>query len=113
MNQRLGAFLDELSADGIAHDAAQQDRRLKRRNLESATAELLSVIVRILGARQAVEIGTANGYSTVLFADAVRGSSHTSTFAPARGVVACPAITAQRPSHKRKSRVRLRFLEMI
>jgi predicted O-methyltransferase YrrM len=71
MNQRLGAFLDELYTDGAAHDAAQQDRLLKRRNLEPATAELLSLIVRILGARQVVEIGTANGYSTVWLADAV------------------------------------------
>ena len=71
MNQRLRAFLDELYTDGVAHDAVEQDRFLKRRNLEPATAELLSLIVRILGARQVVEIGTANGYSTVWLADAV------------------------------------------
>jgi predicted O-methyltransferase YrrM len=71
MNQRLGAFLDELYTDGVAHDAAQQHRLLNRRNLEPATAELISLIVRILGARQVVEIGTANGYSTVWLADAV------------------------------------------
>lgn len=75
MNQRLFAFVEELYADGVAHDAAQPDRFLKRRNLEPATAELLSLILRIAGARQVVEIGTANGYSTVWLADAVGDTS--------------------------------------
>lgn len=71
MNQRLSAFVDDLYTEGVAHDAAQPDRLLKHRNLEPATAELLSLIVRIAGARRVVEIGTANGYSTVWLADAV------------------------------------------
>ena len=71
MNRRLSAFVDELYADGVAHDGTQPDRLLKRRNLEPATAEALSLIVRIAGARQVVEIGTANGYSTIWLADAV------------------------------------------
>jgi predicted O-methyltransferase YrrM len=71
MNQRLSAFLDDLYADGVTHDAGQPDRLLKRRNLEPATAELLSLIVRIAGARRVVEIGTANAYSTIWLADAV------------------------------------------
>jgi len=71
VNQRLSAFLDELHAHGVAHDAAQPDRLLKHRNLEPATAELLSLIVRIAGARRVVEVGTANGYSTIWLADAL------------------------------------------
>jgi predicted O-methyltransferase YrrM len=71
MNQRLSAFLDELHSSGVAHDAAQRDRLLKHRNLEPPTAELLSLTVRIAAARQLVEIGTANGYSTIWLADAV------------------------------------------
>jgi predicted O-methyltransferase YrrM len=71
MDQRLSTFVDGLYADGVAHDAAQPDRLLKHRNLEPATAELLSLVVRIAGARRVVEIGTANGYSTVWLADAV------------------------------------------
>ena len=71
MNQRLSAFVHDLYADGVTHDAAQPNRLLKRRNLEPATAQLLSLTVRIAGARQVVEIGTANGYSTVWLADAV------------------------------------------
>lgn len=71
MNQQLAAFLVELHAKGVAHDAAQPNRLFKYRNLEPATAELLSLVVRIAGARGVVEIGTANGYSTVWLADAV------------------------------------------
>jgi predicted O-methyltransferase YrrM len=71
MNEHLSAFMDELHADGVTHDLAQPDRLLKRRNLEPVTAELLSLIVRIVSAQRVVEIGTANGFSTVWLADAV------------------------------------------
>jgi predicted O-methyltransferase YrrM len=71
MNQRLSTFVHDLYADGVTHDAAQPDRLLKRRNLEPATAQLLSLIVRVARASQVVEIGTANGYSTIWLADAV------------------------------------------
>ncbi len=71
VNQRLAAFVDDLHAHGVTHDAAQPDRLLKYRNLEPATAELLSLIVLIAGARRVVEIGTANGHSTIWLADAL------------------------------------------
>lgn len=72
MNTSLSELLASLYDDGAAHDAAQPDRLLKRRNLEPATAELLSLVVRMSGAREVVEVGTANGYSTLWLADAVR-----------------------------------------
>lgn len=71
MNERLSALVHDLYADGVTHDAAQPDRLLKRRNLEPPTAALLSLIVRIAGARRVVEIGTANGFSTLWLGDAV------------------------------------------
>ena len=71
MNPSLSEVLDNLYADGLAHDAKQPDRLFKYRNLEPASAALLSLIVRIAAARRVVEIGTANGYSTVWLADAV------------------------------------------
>jgi predicted O-methyltransferase YrrM len=64
-------LLAELHADGLAHDAAQEDRLLRRRNLEPCTADLLALVVRIVGARRVIEIGTSNGYSTIWLADAV------------------------------------------
>ena len=71
MVQRFAEFMNDLYADGVAHDAAQPDRLLKRRNLEPASADLLGLVVRIAGACRVVEIGTANGYSTIWLADAV------------------------------------------
>lgn len=70
MNPRLATFVDELYLSGVAHDAAQPNRLLKHRNLEPATADLLGLTVRIAGARSIVEIGTANGCSTIWLADA-------------------------------------------
>ncbi len=71
MNTQLSEMLDALHEDGVVHDRAQEQRARKRRNLEPVTAELLALVVRILMAREVVEIGTANGYSTVWLADAV------------------------------------------
>jgi predicted O-methyltransferase YrrM len=71
MNQRLLKLLENLYADGVAHDGVQPDRLLKRRNLEPDTADLLSMVVRIARVRTVVEIGTSNGYSTIWLADAV------------------------------------------
>jgi predicted O-methyltransferase YrrM len=68
----LHVFLAELYADGTAHDAAQPDRLMRRRNLEPDTAALLAMVLRIAGARRVVEIGTSNGYSTIWLADAAR-----------------------------------------
>lgn len=71
MNQHLATFLAGLYAEGVAYDATQPDRLLTRRNLEPATAELLGLVVRMIGAREVVEIGTSNGCSTLWLADAV------------------------------------------
>jgi predicted O-methyltransferase YrrM len=71
MNNRLAKFLEDLYADGVAWDLAEPDRLLKRRNLEPDTADLVTLVVRIAGARTVVEIGTSNGYSTIWLADAV------------------------------------------
>ncbi len=71
MNATLRSLLDELYAEGLAHDEAQADRLLRRRNLEPQSAELLALTVRLVGARRVVEIGTSNGYSTLWLADAV------------------------------------------
>lgn len=71
MDDRRRALLAELYADGLAYDAAQDDRLLRRRNLEPDAADLLAHVVRMVGARVVVEIGTSNGYSTIWLGDAV------------------------------------------
>ena len=64
------AFADRLYAQSSAHDAAQADRLARWRNVEPETASLLGVLVRAIGARRVLEIGTSNGYSTIWLADA-------------------------------------------
>jgi predicted O-methyltransferase YrrM len=72
MDAPLRARLDELFDQGLQHDAAEPDRLRRLRNLEPATAELLTLVLRICGARDIVEIGTSNGYSAIWLADAAR-----------------------------------------
>jgi predicted O-methyltransferase YrrM len=64
----------QLYAESHAFDAGQADRRARWRNVEPETAELLGVLVRALGARRVLEIGTSNGYSTIWLADAVEAT---------------------------------------
>ena len=68
------AYAEELYADGRAHDAGEPDRLLRRRNVEPETAELLGLLVRAKRARNVLEIGTSNGYSTIWLGDAVEAT---------------------------------------
>ena len=70
MDETRQAFLDELYAHGRAHDEQREDRLQRLRNVEPETAELLGVLVRALGARRVLEVGTSNGYSTIWLGDA-------------------------------------------
>jgi predicted O-methyltransferase YrrM len=70
MDAQLRELLDELHAEGLTYDAERSDRLLRRRNLEPEAAELLTMAVRLAGARRIVEIGTSNGYSAIWLADA-------------------------------------------
>jgi predicted O-methyltransferase YrrM len=79
VDTELRALLDDLYAEGTTHDAVQPDRLRRRRNLEPDAAALLTLVVRIAGAREVVEIGTSNGYSAVWLADAVRDTGGTVT----------------------------------
>jgi predicted O-methyltransferase YrrM len=63
---------DELYAVSREHDAAQADRLARFRNVEPETAELLGVLIRAVGARRILELGTSNGYSTIWLADAAQ-----------------------------------------
>jgi predicted O-methyltransferase YrrM len=72
VDQTLRTLLGKLFAQGATHDAAEPDRLRRLRNLEPETAELLTLVLRIAGAREIVEIGTSNGYSAIWLADAAR-----------------------------------------
>lgn len=72
LDARMAALLDELHEHGVAHDADRPDRLQRLRNLEPDSARLLALLVRAAGVRSLLEIGTANGYSTVRLAKTVR-----------------------------------------
>jgi predicted O-methyltransferase YrrM len=68
MDATRQTFLDELYAHG-------RDVPEALRNVEPETAELLGVLVRALGARRVLELGTSNGYSTIWLGDAAEAVS--------------------------------------
>jgi predicted O-methyltransferase YrrM len=68
------AFADALYAAGREHDARHADRLARWRNVEPETAAMLNVLVRAKRARNVLEIGTSNGYSTIWLADAVEAT---------------------------------------
>jgi predicted O-methyltransferase YrrM len=72
MDVDLEDFLSGLFQSGRAHDAAQDNRLERLRNLEPETARLLGVMARGLRAKRVLELGTSNGYSTIWLADAAR-----------------------------------------
>src|SRR5262249_45792500 len=67
-------LLEQLYRDSREHDAAQQDRLLRFRNVEPDSAALLAVLIRATGAQRLLEIGTSNGYSTIWLADAAEAT---------------------------------------
>ncbi len=71
MDDALVAVLDELHRYGAEHDAGKADRLERLRNVEPDSAKVLALLVRAIGARRLLEIGTSNGYSTLWLADAV------------------------------------------
>jgi predicted O-methyltransferase YrrM len=71
MRASLHQLLSELHESGRRYDAAQADRLDRLRNLEPESGALLNLIVRALGARDVLELGTSNGVSTLWLADAL------------------------------------------
>jgi predicted O-methyltransferase YrrM len=71
MRTQLIEFLAALEREGRENDERETDRARKMLNLEPETAQLLSILVRLSGARRILEIGTSNGYSTIWLASAV------------------------------------------
>lgn len=74
MDDDLDTLLDELHREGVEHDATKPDRLDRLRNVEPETARLLAVLVRATRAREILELGTSNGYSTLWLADAARAT---------------------------------------
>jgi predicted O-methyltransferase YrrM len=68
MDQRLRELLQEMEERGQENDARVSERPRKMLNLEPASAQLLSILVRASGVTRALEVGTSNAYSTIWLA---------------------------------------------
>ena len=68
MDERLRNLLKEIEEHGLENDARVTERPRKMLNLEPASAQLLSILVRASGVTRAIEIGTSNAYSTIWLA---------------------------------------------
>jgi predicted O-methyltransferase YrrM len=72
MDSDLRRLLDEIFEAGQQHDAHEQDHSKKMLNLEPATAQFLSILVRSSHRQRLLEIGTSSGYSTIWLAWSMR-----------------------------------------
>ena len=74
MKPEIRRLLSELEQRGREHDAKEPDHSHRMLNLEPATAELVSILAQSSRARNALEIGTSNGYSTIWLAASIAPS---------------------------------------
>jgi predicted O-methyltransferase YrrM len=90
LDSTLASLLDELSAFGTAYDGDEAHRPARMLNITPDTGAFLAVLVKAMGARSILEVGTSNGYSTLWLADAVgsTGSVTTVELAPAKAAMA-------------------------
>src|SRR5229473_2249640 len=68
MDQKLQDLLREIERYGLENDARASERPRMMLNLEPASAQLLSILVRASGVTRALDIGTSNAYSTIWLA---------------------------------------------
>lgn len=71
MEEDLAELLGELEEFGKTNDEATDERSRKMLNITHDTGEFLALLVKACKARNVLEIGTSNGYSTLWLADAV------------------------------------------
>lgn len=75
----LTKLLRELEQLGEENDATVEQKELKYLNITSDTGEFLAVLIKASAARQALEVGTSNGYSTLWLASALPEDGHVTT----------------------------------
>lgn len=79
MTSPLDNLLAELEQFGQTNDSSTTERGRRMLNITRDTGEFLAVLVRATLARQVLEIGTSNGYSTLWLAGAARAIGGTVT----------------------------------
>lgn len=75
----LSALLGELEQLGEENDATVKQKELKHLNITRDTGEFLAVLIKASAVRQALEVGTSNGYSTLWLASALPEDGHVTT----------------------------------
>lgn len=91
MDQALSGLLTELEEFGIANDASGPERGQRMLNITRDTGKFLAVLVCATQAKNILEIGTSNGYSTLWLAtaaDRIGASVTTIDYAPAKVALA-------------------------
>jgi len=68
MEQKLREQLEEMERYGKENDARESERPRMMLNLEPASAQLISILVRASGVTRGLEVGTSNAYSTIWLA---------------------------------------------
>lgn len=68
MEQTVRNFLKQLEESGRSHDENESQHSQRYLNLEPETAEAITLLLKIAKVRHVLEIGTANGYSTIWIA---------------------------------------------
>jgi len=75
----LRELLEELEQLGEENDAAEKQREFKYLNITRDTGEFLTMLIKASAARQILEVGTSNGYSTLWLASALPEDGHVTT----------------------------------
>ncbi|MCE3607111.1 class I SAM-dependent methyltransferase [Massilia sp. P8910] len=71
MNATLHKLLSDIEQFGENNDAATDERGRRMLNITRGTGQFLAHVIGAMGARDILEIGTSNAYSTLWLADAV------------------------------------------
>src|SRR5580693_10102910 len=104
MDQHLLELLQEIEKHGRENDARATERPRMMLNLEPASAQLVSILVRASGVTRALEIGTSNAYSTIWLAWSL---------APAGGRIISVDRNPDKHALARENLHRAGFLEMV
>jgi predicted O-methyltransferase YrrM len=71
MDEKLNELLESLHRFGAEHDSRIKNHAEQMLNITPDTGLFLSILIQATRARQVLEIGTSNGYSTIWIADAL------------------------------------------
>lgn len=97
MSPELKALLSELEVFGEQNDRQNKERPKRMLNITRDTGEFLAVLVKATKAKNILEIGTSNGYSTLWLAEAAQSTQgHVTTVEYAEYKIALAAKNFER-----------------